>query len=160
MPIKALDDRKILLVGELNPYGADPEMALYPLPVRASGARLQRLFSLSLTDYLHGHDRVNLCTRIWSLKKAREKARELVTTRQPGTGVVLCGAQVAGAFDLPFQPGVSTHNQPSGLAFLVIPHPSGANRMWNDGELSGQMYRAYESLRKHVGLELRMPRPA
>ena len=35
-----------ILVGMNNPYGADPAMALYPLPERASGGRLARILGL------------------------------------------------------------------------------------------------------------------
>lgn len=34
---------EIVLVGELNPYGADPRYALYDLPVRASGYFMGRV---------------------------------------------------------------------------------------------------------------------
>ena len=34
------------LVGEQNPYGADPNFALYPLPENAAGARLARFLGL------------------------------------------------------------------------------------------------------------------
>lgn len=33
-----MSERRIVLVGELNPYGADPQFALYPTPRHAAGA--------------------------------------------------------------------------------------------------------------------------
>ena len=69
-------ERRILLVGESNPYGADPEFALFPLPERASGARLQEILRLSTGEYLRRHDRVNLCAEgKWSGPLARQSAQ-------------------------------------------------------------------------------------
>lgn len=157
MPIKALDNRKILLVGELNPYGADPEFALYPLPVHASGARLQEILGLSNRDYLHGHDRVNLCTGSWSAKKGREQARELLEAREPGTGVVLLGSKVAHAAELPY-PGGVLHVTARQLHVLVLPHPSGLNRVWNNPDAARDARERYDALRAAVGYELMIPR--
>lgn len=148
---------KILLVGELNPYGVDPKYALYPQPAHASGARLQEILGLSLTDYLKHHDRVNLCTRVWSAKAARERAQELQLERPAGTGIVCCGAQVAKAFDLPYVVGI-VHHPGYKQIFLVIPHPSGRNRRWNDAALSGSVRTCYDGLRAMVGYELQIPR--
>lgn len=149
---------KILLVGELNPYGVDPKYALYPLPEHASGARLRRILDVPLSRYLHDHDRVNLCTRVWSAKAARERAHELQLERPAGTGIVCCGAQVAKAFDLPFVTGI-VHHPGYKQIFLVIPHPSGRNRLWNDAALSGQVRASYDGLCAMVGYAWRAATP-
>jgi hypothetical protein len=157
---------KILLVGELNPYGADPAYALYPLPERASGARLQDILGLSLTDYLKGHDRTNLCTGEYDPAKARERAAEIIAERRefseqnPGhlRGLVLCGAKVAAAFGLPYEPGKLHFPEQPKVVILILPHPSGRNRAWNDLTLSGRMRDAYDTLRRHVGYELKIAR--
>ena len=41
------EGRKILLVGEANPYGEDPKYALFPQPRRAAGNRLRLIFGLT-----------------------------------------------------------------------------------------------------------------
>ena len=69
------DRRRVWLVGEHNPYGADPEFALYPLPANATGGRLQRLIlGVSMTDYMRHYERVNLCTDKFSVTAARQAA--------------------------------------------------------------------------------------
>lgn len=127
------EDRRILLVGEANPYGGDPRMALYPLPENASGGRLARILGLSATEYLRAFRRVNLCPTDWSLKEARRRADEL---RLAGGALVLCGAKVSGAFGYPFEPfavRAAEHvlaAQP--FLYAILPHPSGLSRSWND----------------------------
>jgi hypothetical protein len=56
-------EARVVLVGESNPYGADPRYALYPLPPQASGGRLARILGLSARQYLRAFPhRVNLLT--------------------------------------------------------------------------------------------------
>lgn len=155
--------RKIILVGELNPYGADPQYALYPLPRQASGARLQEILAISTTDYLKGHDRVNLCTGTYDPKRAAAYAQQLHTGREFGTGLVLCGVRVAAAFRAaaaltedelkPFSLGTYAH-----LWYLTIPHPSGRNRAWNAPDAADRARVLYDLLRERVGYELKIPR--
>jgi hypothetical protein len=142
---------KILLVGELNPYGADPEYALYPLPAHASGNRLKEILGLTLREYLKEHDRVNLCTGSWSAKAAKLRAFELLEVREPGTGLVLCGSKVAYAFNQTY-PGGFLHRTARGLFVLVIPHPSGRNRVWNDPAAAADVRERYAALRGVVGV--------
>lgn len=150
---------KILLVGELNPYGADPEFALYPLPEHASGARLKALLNLSLGDYLKKHDRVNLCSGMWDSRAAAEHAQRLHAGRLDGTGIVLLGAKVAQAFrsaaaypDSTFAPFALEQHQT--IWYLSLPHPSGRNRVWNNPQAAVKALWAYEELRERVGLKL------
>ena len=56
---------RVLLVGEVNPYGADPRMALYHLPRGASGDRLREILGLDDATYIRRLSRVNLCTGRW-----------------------------------------------------------------------------------------------
>lgn len=149
---------KILLVGELNPYGADPEYALYPLPVHASGARLQAILGLTLRQYLKEHDRVNLCTGEWNPRVAVEHAQTIHAGRADGTGVVLCGVKVAAAFRRAaaftaseFTPlSLAEHNK---IHYCVLPHPSGLNRMWNVPEVAEKARALYLQLRAVVGAD-------
>lgn len=144
---------KILLVGELNPYGADPAFALYPLPAHASGARLMAILGLSLRQYLKEHDRVNLCTGAWAVGNARMMAAQILAERPPNTGVVLCGSKVSYAFDVryggPFQQVITGR----GLRLLSIPHPSGLNRMWNVPEVAEGVRAAYRQLVADVDVD-------
>lgn len=114
---------KPLLVGEVNPYGADPAMALYPLPEDASGGRLARILGLSRGEYLRRFDRVNLCTGAWSIRAAREASYRL---RVEGPPKILLGQKVAAAFGFPAGPHFGKVGN-----FYFLPHPSGRNRIWN-----------------------------
>lgn len=134
---------KTLLVGELNPYGADPAYALYPHPRHASGNRLREIMELEDNAYLRAFDRVNLCTGRWLLKKAREAAQRIVLEAQPKT-IVLLGKKVCDAFNCPFQPFTLSASG-RGYPRVVLPHPSGINRMWNE---PGAYARARKILRE------------
>lgn len=126
---------KPLLVGMNNPYGADPRYALFPYPERSAGGRLCReVMQLSANRYLNSFQRVNLCTGAWSLKAARARATELMATRDPTQSFVLLGEKVCCAFDVPFEPYSVQwlDGTEEGGAVVVLPHPSGLNRMWNE----------------------------
>ncbi len=137
---------KILLVGELNPYGADPRFALYPRPRHASGNRLREILGLTDEEYLKGTSRCNLCTGAWSAKSAREAAAHILAEEPPGTCVVLCGAKVAKAFGVPYGGGYVVRCTDRGLRLLSIPHPSGLNRLWNDPEVAHAVRAAFLQL--------------
>lgn len=134
---------KPLIVGEANPYGGDPAMALYPLPERASGDRLCTLvMGLNRARYLSMFDRVNLCPERWSAPVARENAR-LICAGAHDT-VVLLGSKVAGAFGLEFNPFTSGRLAKSDHQYVLLPHPSGLNRIWNQ---AGAFEKARATLR-------------
>lgn len=121
---------KPLLVGESNPYGADPYYALYPEPRGATGDRLCRLvMQMSAFDYMARFDRVNLCAGKWSLPKARTRANEILNARKGGTFVLL-GAKVCAAFEVKFNPFYAWMSALG--TFVVLPHPSGLSRAWHD----------------------------
>lgn len=130
--------RRPLLVGELNPYGVDPAMALYPLPLWASGHRLQLKLGLSMREYLRAFDRVNLCTGSWSAPVARHLAAGLMADGRH-RDFVLLGARVAKAFGLEFRP--FTRELRGGQWFVLLPHPSGRSRGWNPVD-AGELARA------------------
>jgi hypothetical protein len=133
-----------LLVGESNPYGADPSYALYPYPERSAGGRLCRLvMRLEPRQYLRAYERVNLCAGRWSLRAARLAGGALVSPDPPPSVIVLLGARVCAAFAAPFEPFTrySTARLP---CVLILPHPSGLSRSWND---PGTYRRAREALR-------------
>lgn len=137
---------KILLVGELNPYGADPAYALYPLPARASGEHLRIILGLTLRQYLKDHDRANLCTGEFRPDAAAAEAERLFAL--PYIGYVLCGRKVCDAFGHMFEPfSVYTAHQ---KVVAILPHPSGRNRMWNDPSNEAKAREAYQMLVRRV----------
>lgn len=133
---------KPVLVGESNPYGDDPEMALFPSPEKSSGHRLCALiFGMFAKDYLENFNRVNLCRGIWDNDEA-VMAASLVQ----GEKVVLLGSRVCKAFGVKFAPFTRTvlRYSPPRVA-LILPHPSGLSRLWNE---QGAVIRAREELVK------------
>jgi uracil-DNA glycosylase len=75
------------------------------------------------------------------MKKARDRAQELQKERRL---FVLLGAKVCDAFGVPFEPfTIQVKTTSAAVAillkvphqewtFVVLPHPSGRNRLWND----------------------------
>ena len=124
---------RVLLVGECNPYGADPFFALYHLPRNASGNRLREHLGLTDVEY-HKLDKVNLCTGKWSLPKAREHAFALIDAGNYNV-MVLLGRKVRDAFGdpPPFEWGSAR-----GVKLVGLPHPSGLNRAWLEPDARAQ----------------------
>lgn len=144
--------RSIILVGEQNPHGGDPDMALYPLPEHASGGRLQReILGLSRGDYLRDHDRVNLCRDAWDRDEAAESARRILSERPHNSGVVILGRKAEAAFGWVYQRYEVRYVLP-GLHMLALPHPSGLCREWNDPRNIQLAREAYADLRRVVSL--------
>lgn len=125
-----------LLVGEANPYGADPEFALYPLPEQASGARLARILGMQKTEYLRTFDRVNLCPRFWSAREARERA--LWIANEPRSVIVLLGSQVTRAFGEKYVPFTTSRRDEGRTTRVILPHPSGRCRLWDEPDAIGR----------------------
>ena len=118
-----------LLVGELNPYQAEEKAryTLFPYPEASAGGRLCRLvLGLRPGEYLAAYSRANLCSGQWSASTARRCAEALLRERAPKLPIVLLGAKVAAAFDLPYEPFTRRGR------FVILPHPSGRCRAWND----------------------------
>ena len=142
------------LVGESNPYHADPKWALYPYAGYPSARRLcVEILDLQRADYLRRFERVNLCCGAWSIREARERARVLQTPpgsldyHMPGYRppvLVLLGSKVCAAFGVPFEP-FTVNGEPCTVALAILPHPSGLCRIWNE---PGSFERARETLRK------------
>ena len=122
---------RVLLLGEDNPYGSDPEFALYCYPPRCSGYNLRRIFGLPEDTYLALH-RKNLCDEAWSTRHARQRALELLTPHADWKVLVLLGRKVTETFEkvvldgAPFVP-FSTRTCCPGMTLVSLPHPSGRN---------------------------------
>lgn len=119
----------MVLVGELNPYGADPYFALYHLPRNASGNRLREI--LGLRDHVYEQlDKVNLCTGKWSLPAARKAAHDLLERYRL---VVCLGTKVRTAVGGPeFFTARAVTDGATAQTIVSLPHPSGLNRMWDE----------------------------
>lgn len=131
----ASDGDRVLLLGEQNPYGGDPDFALYPAPDGCSGQRLCDLvLGLPRAEYLRRYDRANVLDRggKWSAPEARAAAAAKVFGRKR---VVALGAKVAAALRLPTAPFAEHEVALPGFGsrrVLVLPHPSGLCRSWNE----------------------------
>lgn len=130
-----IDNPKVWLIGENNPYGPDPQFALYPLPERSAGGRLcSVILGMRRPDYLSAFERVNLLSRPrWSAPAARAAASELLSRVPAGRipdrdRVILLGRRV---FDACFD-GCAWESFAKFGRFLSLPHPSGLSRAWND----------------------------
>jgi hypothetical protein len=134
-----------LLVGEDNPYGSDPRFALYPRPTGSAGGRLcYRILKLTEKEYLRDFDRVNLCAGKWSMREARRSAAQLLADRGDLQSYALFGSKVCTAFNLDFKPFTIVWKHDGLAAIVILPHPSGRNRLWNE---IGAFARARELLR-------------
>ena len=145
-----------LLIGESNPYGADPEFALFPRPQGCAGERLCRMvFGLHEETYFAAFDRVNLLEGgAWLARRARLAARERCDRFPLGQVAVLCGVKVATAFRaadpalalIPATAMISPgRHQANGWTAIVLPHPSGLCRRWHE---PGIIARCREVLRE------------
>lgn len=126
----------LVVVGELNPHGADPRYALYHEPENSAGGRLcRRIMGLRVVSYHRYTRRFNLCTGAWSDTKAAVEAARL-ETEAAGATIVLLGRKVAEAFGVgampPYSRLLSRRVQDRETPLLLLPHPSGRNREWND----------------------------
>lgn len=152
------EESKALIVGESNPYGADPYYALYPSPDGCTGERLCRLIlRLAADEYLDRFDRDNLCDGPWSMKAARVKGEKLwnesVEMKRPA--IILLGRKVADAFfkgirEVPGPFSVTTNCTDTDI--VCLPHPSGLCRAW---QIPGAFDKAHDLI---AGLGLLAPR--
>ena len=119
---------KPVFIGELNPYGMNPEYALWPDPRNAAGDRLRRLILGVRRSTYHEYAKYNLCTGKWSMPAARAMAQHL-RMKHGDDVLVLLGRKVVAAFGLE---GLEAFSAPRGRRRVILPHPSGRNRTWNE----------------------------
>lgn len=134
-----MGEGRVLLLGEANPYGPNPEFALYCHPPNCSGHRLRLILGLPEDDYLDLH-RKNLCNGDWSMKSAQTRASELLSPEAPWRIIVLLGRKVTRAFEklaldnVPLD-AFSTRVCCPGITLVSLPHPSGRNAaLWSPRE--------------------------
>jgi hypothetical protein len=78
--------------------------------------------------YLREYDRANLCAGRWSAASASAAAAEI--SRSGAPAIVLLGAKVCAAFGLDYEPFTARYLASPRL--VVLPHPSGRCRAWNE----------------------------
>lgn len=151
---------KLLIIGEDNPYTpGDDHFALYPYPRGVSGDRLRRVMGLTDTQYL-SLPRTNLCASSWGIREARGRADSITAELSAGVHDVLiwCGSKVRRSFGCPDGepvPSVVDLNvgghlaqgspswwrveggRRSGGVAVLLPHPSGRSRAWNQADMVG-----------------------
>lgn len=105
-----------------------------------SGERLARLLGVTPAELGDVAELVNLVER-WPGKRGRGDAFPIVEARDMATALtkfsqherfVLCGGQVARSFGLDLIPLVAARH--ANRTVMLVPHPSGLNRWWNDEE--------------------------
>jgi len=122
---------RVLLLGEDNPWGSDPEFALYCYPPGCAGHRLHRILGVSEDQYLALH-RKNLCDGTWGKDRAKQRAMELLAPTVPWNVIVLLGRKVTETFEkvaldgAPLVPFASKAYRQN-MTLVSLPHPSGRN---------------------------------
>ena len=102
-----------------------------------------------MTDrqYLRAFCRTNLLEHgeRWGARRARERAARVLDAF-PAERYVLLGSRVAAAFGLPYAPFTVTtsYGREHLRHFLVLPHPSGRCRAWNDPRAASAARGAFE----------------
>lgn len=131
-----------LIIGENPGPNTHADLPLFPWPAKSSAGRLMAMGQLTPGEYLGGLYRRNLCDdKKWRESKARIRAREILTALfdLPRTlRVVLCGVKVASAFDVRHVDFWWPIKLDSRQQAVVIPHPSGMNRIYNDPQAQAQ----------------------
>lgn len=143
--------RRVWLVGESNPFGS-PRYALWPEPPNSSGGRLMRILGHTFEEYVETYERRNLLQlgvgECWPAERARQAAALLLSGGPAdGDALVLCGQKVAAAFRVLYElerlpTFVSLAREAGRIPAVVIPHPSGLNRVWNDNPAMQSRVRA------------------
>lgn len=129
----------ILLVGEMNPYGADPGYALYHEPERAAGRQLQhKILGIDARHWYLPMWRTNLCVGDWDGRDARRRAADLIEPQAPWSIVVMLGKKVGEAFKhaadlgdmapapfaIAYYGRLQLHPTASSTTLVSLPHPS------------------------------------
>lgn len=140
--------RVAFLVGEDNPHSSDPRMALYPRPGTA-GSRLATILSMSESVYMRTFARVNLCSGSWNTRLAKASALGVLSTAsRAGVSIVLLGSRVCKSFGVAFEPFAEV--RVGDVQAVVLPHPSGRCRIWNDAATAGRAASAVAQILPHL----------
>lgn len=153
-------DPRVWIIGESNPYQADPEdglrFAMYPDPPESAGGRFcDLILGMHRRDYIRAFMRRNVLHERWSAPLAREAAACLSWEFAPGDVVLLLGQKVQAAFfperefraaaeSLTPGPFAASEARPD-VRWVFLPHPSGRNPYWN-------RYISYSEVRRTVAV--------
>ena len=139
--------KKMLIIGQA-PGGSDDISDKKRVFEGTPGRRLAGLCGLTLDEFLAAFDTINVLERFpgkqgkgdaFPIKEARLCAAEINTEKYDL--ILLAGKNVAAAFGW-----VDAQYMEWRERFVVIPHPSGVNRWWNDPRNMGSMRRFMQSL--------------
>lgn len=125
-----------LVVGECPGPNTHADSPLFPWPPSSSAGRLMSMGDLVPGEYLGGLLRRNLVDdREWCESDGEERAREIMSAlfdEPADLRVVLCGWRVAAAFGAKNLEYWQPKKLECGQTAVVIPHPSGRNRVYNE----------------------------
>lgn len=145
--VRAPPRPKPLLVGEAPSRTSDPDR---PFSGR-SGDRLRDLLGAPLEDVFRVRNLLDTWPGPgngkgsgWDADAARERALEVFDEIERGVPTVFVGRRVARAFGHPYD-----YLDVVGVAYpmVVVPHPSGVNRWWNDAANEARAKALLRSLR-------------
>ena len=130
--------RRPVVVGEAPGPKGMSGYPLFPFPERSAGYRLCTMSGLTRTAWVTIVERVNLLPELpekWPARYAASQAENLGASLLRGRDLVLCGRRVAKAFGI--RPADADWLEwvdcPVTRAHVVvIPHPSGRCREYND----------------------------
>ena len=138
-----------LLVGEAN---------LFPWPPSSAGGRLMEMLGMEKEEYMISFDRVNLFEGVparWSTPEARVRANA-IQYNYGNEVVFLLGARVARAFGIDRDPWsiVQRADSMDGslVTFVLLPHPSGRCRAWNDKRSIARLRRLVDKYLRRTGV--------
>lgn len=145
------------IIGEAPGPNTSPKLPVFPFPASSAGGRLLTYSGMKPADYLSRFWRKNLFTlylKGWCAPAARELASYI--EREIGergiSRALLLGGRVGAAFGVG---GLwSSMKTSGGITYLVVPHPSGRCRVYND---ESARRRARAAIRWAAGLRGRMP---
>lgn len=173
--VRAQTTPPFLFVGEAaGKWVPGSHRPLWPHPANSAGGRLLKYSGLTMEEYVHGTERVNLfldTPKKWSKVHAEQVAKSVAYYAWArGQVLVLLGKKVASAFGLPGLPfdmdwvKFQLNDEWTGTRFapklgsvyaVVIPHTSGRCRDWNDPKVKEDAERFFAIVRGQVRKYLR-----
>lgn len=130
---------KLVIVGQ-EPKANHPDDPLSPNNPMWSGARLARLADLDHAEYRRVFCRINLRyesseSKFCTNARTRASATLIANRLYPGDTLIVLGSSVQRSFDHIFTflgPLDISIDPLKEIQVVMLPHPSGLNRFWND----------------------------
>lgn len=142
--------RRITILGERPGPNTDPSRPLYPHTSTGAAANLARLMGLSIEEYLEITDRYNAsdaplgyegCGSLIPRDRVRRIWDRLVRSENIEL-LIVCGRETQRALPSPWRTTLEMLEPeyvPDGTTVLLIPHPSGRNRVFNEREYKARV---------------------